>query len=127
MPPDGAREAIRSLVMRLRRRLDTQAAARIVTRAPGYAIEVSGDELDASQFETLTRQADSAIHSGQWADATRAATSALGLWRGAPLVDVQSQLLRDQWVPILEQLHAQALTRRIEAELQQGNHEQLIP
>jgi DNA-binding SARP family transcriptional activator len=126
-PPDGAREAIRALVMRLRRRLDTQAAARIVTRAPGYAIEVSSDELDASRFETLTHQADSAIHSSRWAEATRAATSALGLWRGTPLVDVPSQLLRDRWVPILEQLHAQALTRRIEAGLQQGDHEELIP
>jgi DNA-binding SARP family transcriptional activator len=37
-PLAGAREAPRVLVMRLRRRLDQEAAARIVTRAPGYAI-----------------------------------------------------------------------------------------
>jgi hypothetical protein len=33
--------------MRLRRRLDGRAAERIVTRPAGYAIEVSGGELDA--------------------------------------------------------------------------------
>jgi DNA-binding SARP family transcriptional activator/tetratricopeptide (TPR) repeat protein len=126
-PPGGAPEAVRALVMRLRRRLDQQAAARIVTRAPGYAIEVSGDELDASRFETLTRQADYAIHAGRWADAARVAAGALGLWRSTPLVDVPSQLLRDQWVPILEQLHVQALACRIEADLHEGRHEQLIP
>src|SRR5215469_8172181 len=48
-PPGGAAEATRVLVMRLRRGLDKRAAARIVTRAPGYVIEISGDELDASQ------------------------------------------------------------------------------
>jgi DNA-binding SARP family transcriptional activator len=48
-PPSSAPEATRALVMRLRRQLDKRAAARTMTRAPGYAIEVSGDELDASR------------------------------------------------------------------------------
>jgi DNA-binding SARP family transcriptional activator/tetratricopeptide (TPR) repeat protein len=126
-PPGGVREAARALVMRLRRRLGEQAASRIVTRAPGYAIEVLGDELDASRFETLTRQADGAMRGGQWAEASRAAAGALSLWRSAPLVDVPSQLLRDQWVPVLEQAHIRALACRIEAGLHEGRHEQLIP
>ena len=126
-PPPGAREALRALVMRLRQRLSQDAAARIVTRAPGYGIEVSSDELDASRFETLTRQADDAIHAGRWADAARAAAGALGLWRDTPLADVPSHLLRDQWVPVLEQMHVQALACRIEAELHEGRHVQLIP
>jgi DNA-binding SARP family transcriptional activator len=126
-PPGGAREAVRALVMRLRRGLDQQAAARIVTRAPGYAIEVSSDELDASRFETLTRQADQAIHASRWAEAHQAAAGALGLWRGTPLADVPSQLLRDHWMPILDQLHVQALACRIEADLYEGRHEELIP
>ncbi|MGD0698409.1 MAG: BTAD domain-containing putative transcriptional regulator [Trebonia sp.] len=44
-PPNGAPDAIRALIMRPRRRLGTRAAARIVTRSPGYAIEISGAEL----------------------------------------------------------------------------------
>jgi DNA-binding SARP family transcriptional activator/Tfp pilus assembly protein PilF len=127
VPPDGAQEAIRALVLRLRRQLDNRIAARIVTRAPGYAIEVSADELDASRFETLTRQAGTAIRAGRWAQAGRAAADALGLWRGTPLADVPSQLLRDQWVPRLDQLHVQALEWRIEADLHDGRPAQLIP
>jgi DNA-binding SARP family transcriptional activator len=126
-PPAGAPEALRALVMRLRRRLAEQAAARIVTRAPGYAIEVSSDELDASQLEALTQWTDAAIRGGRWAEATRTASEALGLWQGTPLADVPSQLLRDQWVPNLEQLHVQALAWRIEADLHLSRHEQLIP
>jgi DNA-binding SARP family transcriptional activator len=126
-PPGGAPEATRALVMRLRRRLDKRAAARIVTRAPGYAIEVSGGELDAWRFETLTQKAGAAVHAGRWAAAARTAAEALGLWRGTPLMDIASQILRDQWVPQLEQLHVQALEWRIEADLHESRHEQLIP
>jgi DNA-binding SARP family transcriptional activator len=126
-PPGGAADATRALVMRLRRALDPDAAARIVRRAPGYAIEISGDELDASRFEALTQQAGAAVRAGQWPQAAQTAARALGLWRGTPLTDVPSQLLRDQWVPRLEQLHVQALDWRIEADLHAGRHEQLIP
>jgi DNA-binding SARP family transcriptional activator len=126
-PPAGAPEAVRALVMRLRRRLDPRAAARIVTRSPGYVIEVSGDELDASRLETLTQQAGAAARTGEWASAARAAAEALALWRGTPLADIPSQLLRDQWVPHLDQLHVQALDWRIEGDLFNGLHEQLIP
>jgi DNA-binding SARP family transcriptional activator len=126
-PPRGAPEAIRALFTRLRRRLGTRAAARIVTRAPGYAIEVSGGELDASVFETLALRAGAAVRVGQWAQAARTGSEAMRLWRGTPLADVPSQLLRDQWVPRLEQLHVQALEWRIEANLQNGLHEELIP
>jgi DNA-binding SARP family transcriptional activator len=126
-PPGGAPEATRALVMRLRRRLDRRAAARIVTRAPGYAIEAADDELDASLFETLTRQAGAAAGSGQWARAARTGAEALQLWRGTPLTDIPSQTLRDQWVPTLDRLHMQALGWRAEGYLREGHHEQLIP
>lgn len=126
-PPAGAGEAVRALVMRLRRRLDGPAAARIVTRAPGYAIELSGDEWDAGRFEALTGRADQAVRTGRWAEAAQVAQAALGLWRGAPLSDVPSERLRGQWVPVLEQLHLRALACHIEADLHEGRHEQLIP
>ena len=126
-PPSGARESTRALVMRLRKRLDERAAARIVTRAPGYSIEVSGDELDASRFETLTQEAGAAVHAGRWAQAARTAAQALDLWRGAALADIGSQLLQDHWVPHLDRLRVQALDWRIEADLHEGRHGQLIP
>jgi DNA-binding SARP family transcriptional activator len=126
-PPGGAQEAVRALVSRLRRRLDPGAAARIVTRDPGYAIEVCDSELDARWFETLTQQAGLAIRACRWAEAARTAAQALELWRGTPLADVPSQMLRDAWVPRLDQLYLQALEWRIQADLHEGRHEQLIP
>jgi DNA-binding SARP family transcriptional activator len=126
-PPNGAQEAIRALVMRLRRQLDKRAAARIVTRTPGYVVEVSPNEVDAQRFEMLTLDSGTAIRDGEWAQAAQTSALALALWRGAPLADVPSQLLHDQWVPRLQQLHLQALEWRIEADLHEGRHERLIP
>src|SRR5215469_8313570 len=125
-PPSGAPDAIRVLVMRLRRQLDTRAAARIVTRSPGYTIEVSGDELDATLFETLILQTGAAVRAGQWARTARTASEALGLWRGKALSDIPSQLLRDRWVPHLDQTRLQALEWRIEAHLHLGRHEHVV-
>jgi hypothetical protein len=90
-PPIGAPEATRVLVMRLRRQLDKRAAARIVTRPAGYAVEISGEELDASRFEALTREAGVSVRAGRWAQAARTAAQALELWRGIPLADISSQ------------------------------------
>lgn len=126
-PPDRAAGATRALVMRLRQQLGKRAAARVVTRAAGYAVEVSGGELDASRFETLARQTGEAARAGQWAGAARTGAEALGLWRGTPLADIPSQALRDRWAPGLEQLRMQVLEWRIEADLHEGRHVELIP
>ena len=126
-PPEGAAEATRALVLRLRRRLGKRVAARVVTRAPGYLIEVCDGELDAAVFEALTRQAGAAVRACRWEDGARATARALGLWRGEPLADVPSQLLLTRWVPHLEQLRVQALEWRIEADLHRGRHEELVP
>jgi DNA-binding SARP family transcriptional activator len=128
-PPGGAADAIRALVKRLRRWLAERGerdAARIVTRAPGYLIAVSGDELDALRFEALVRAASASASAGRWEPAARVAAEALTLWRGTPLMDIPSQMLRDRWVPHLERLHGQALDCRIEGDLIEGRHEQLI-
>ena len=126
-PPDGAPVALRALVLRLRRALGPLAGARITTHSPGYGIELSADELDATRFETLCRDTGQAVRAGRWAEASGRATEALALWRGAPLADVSSQLLRDRWIPRLEQTRVQALEWRIEAELHLGRHDQVVP
>jgi tetratricopeptide (TPR) repeat protein len=68
-----------------------------------------------------------AVREQRWAAALDAAAGALDLWRGAPLLDVPSQALRDSVLPHLEQLHTNALEDRAEARLQLGWHEQLVP
>jgi DNA-binding SARP family transcriptional activator/tetratricopeptide (TPR) repeat protein len=126
-PPAKAVATVRTYVMRLRHALGPEGAARIVFRDPGYLIRLETSELDLLQFEALCQQAGASIRARAWDDVSTSASRALELWRGTPLVDVSSQVLRDTRVPHLEQLRVQALEWRIEADLHRACHEQLIP
>jgi len=126
-PPPGAAVTLRSHVRRLRQALGPQAGARITARDPGYLISVQEPELDVLSFEAACRDAGTARRATRWPEASAAAARALELWRGTPLLDVPSQVLRDQFVPRLEQMRLQALEDRTEADLRLGCQDQLIP
>ena len=126
-PPAGAAATLRSHVRRLRRALGPEAGARITARDPGYLICVREPELDVLEFEALCRDAGAARRAARWAEACAAATAALELWRGAALLDVRSQVLRDQFLPRLEQLRLHVLEDRTEAALRLGQHDRLVP
>ncbi|HEY1918462.1 MAG TPA: tetratricopeptide repeat protein [Streptosporangiaceae bacterium] len=126
-PPPGAATTLRSHIRRLRRSLGPQVGARITACNPGYLISVQEPDLDVLCFQAACREAGTARRAARWQDASAAATRALELWRGTPLLDVPSQVLRDQFVPGLEQMRVQALEDRTEADLRLGRHDRLIP
>ena len=62
-PPDSDRNALQTYVARLRRRLGKAATpAPIVTRPPGYAIELRPHQLDSLQFRELLDRARATLH-----------------------------------------------------------------
>ncbi|MBR7832062.1 winged helix-turn-helix domain-containing protein, partial [Actinospica durhamensis] len=125
--PHNAQRTIRTYVVRLRHDLGPAVAARVVTHSPGYLIRLEPAELDTLEFEALCRHAGAALGAGSGNEASSAATEALGLWRDAPLLDVPSQLLREQCLPRLEQLRLQAAEDGAEARLRLGEHDGLVP
>jgi DNA-binding SARP family transcriptional activator/tetratricopeptide (TPR) repeat protein len=125
-PPPGAQATLRSHVRRLRQAIGPVAGARIRACDPGYLMRVQEPELDVLGFEAACKDASAARRAVRWQESAAAAARALGLWRGTPLLDVYSQVLRDQFVPRLEQMHLQALEDRIEADLRLGRHDRLI-
>jgi DNA-binding SARP family transcriptional activator/tetratricopeptide (TPR) repeat protein len=126
-PPVRAARTVRVHVVRLRRALGPSAAARIVTQPPGYLCRAEEDELDVLRFEKLCRQARSAAREPAWPRAAALLTEALGLWRGAPLADVPSDLLRQRELPRLDRLRVQAIDDHVDAEMHLDRHEQLVP
>jgi DNA-binding SARP family transcriptional activator len=126
-PPPGAATTLRSHIKRLRQALGPQAGARITACDPGYQISVREPELDVLGFERACRDASAARRAGKWLETSAAAARALGLWRGTPLLDVPSEVLRDQFVPRLERMRLQVLEDRNEADLRLGHHDRLIP
>jgi DNA-binding SARP family transcriptional activator len=126
-PSGGALGTLRSYAMRLRHAVGPVVAARIETRAPGYLCLVAEDELDLLRFEAQCEHASAARRSGTWTEVADAATRALNVWRGSPLLDVPSQALSDSVVPRLQQLRLQALEDYAEAGLHLGQHDSLVP
>ena len=122
----SASATVRNYVKRLRRVLGDADQARIVTRSPGYLIRVDPGELDVARFEVLLDGARNAARGGSWAAAADQARSALALWRGEPLADVESQALALTEIPRLAELHLQAAELRVDAELRLGRHGAVI-
>jgi DNA-binding SARP family transcriptional activator len=127
VPPPHATRTLRVHVVRLRQALGPSAAARIITTPPGYLCQVGEDELDILLFGILCRQARAAARQWEWAHAVGLLSEALELWRGTPLVDVPSDLLRQRELPRLDQLYTQAVEDHLEVGIRLGQHEQLIP
>ena len=125
-PPAGARGALQSAVQRLRSTLGASGADLIETRPPGYLIRVDDGEFDVREFGALAAPGHAAAEAGDWVQAADLLRKGLGLWRGEPLADVPSRLLRDREVPAIEDQRLQALTARIDADLHLGRHGEVV-
>ena len=111
----GSRGALHTAVQRLRSALDPGVLIR--TCPPGYVIEIGDGELDIRRFAVLAAGGQQAARAGEWARAVQDCRAALGLWRGEPLADIPSPLLRSRELPHLEEQRLAVLAARIDAEL----------
>ncbi len=125
-PPAGARGALHTAVQRLRSTLGPSGADLVETRAPGYLIKVDDGEFDVREFRALAARGQAAAVAGTWAQAASLLREALRLWRGEPLADVPSQLLRDREAPAIKDQRLQALVTRIDADLHLGRHGEVL-
>jgi DNA-binding SARP family transcriptional activator len=125
-PPPSARVTIRNYVRRLRQAFGDAGRDRILTQPNGYLIRVGAGELDVARFEDLLRRARTATCDASWDAAAEAVGSALSLWRGTPLADVESDTLTSRQGPRLAEMRLQALETRIEAQLHLGRHADVI-
>src|SRR3954452_21573849 len=64
-PPDGAANALQVHISGLRKALATDAAASVVvTKPPGYLLQIGPGELDLQRFERLRAEARAALEDG---------------------------------------------------------------
>ncbi|MCQ8187579.1 AfsR/SARP family transcriptional regulator [Streptomyces rugosispiralis] len=126
-PPSSASATLRTYVMRLRQVLGHQANRRIVTRSPGYLIELDEYESDLGRFAAHRRAGESAIASGDLSTGAEELNRALSLWRDEPLLDIPSSTLCDVEVRHLQELRRQTVAKRIDVELELGRHHGMLP
>ena len=124
-PPVTAVTQVQRQISELRKALGG-AANTIETRAPGYVIRLSPDQLDLSRFERLSEEAALARAAGDARKASELLRDALALWRGSPLADLEYESFAQVAVGRLEEIRLTALEQRIEADLALGRHVELI-
>jgi YVTN family beta-propeller protein len=121
--PETAATALQGYVSGLRKALGVE---RILTRAPGYLLQVDSNEVDLARFEQMARAGRDALASGDAERASAMLAEALALWHGLPLADLDATAFAYAERLRLEELRVSAIEERIEAELTLGRHAALV-
>jgi DNA-binding SARP family transcriptional activator len=124
-PPATAVHTVRVFMSRLRRALGP-AGARLVTRPPGYVIEVGVDEVDADRSERLFASARAALADGKPREAEALLRDVERLWRGPPLADFTYEPFAQATIARLEEVRIGSRELLIEAELALGRHSDVV-
>jgi DNA-binding SARP family transcriptional activator len=126
-PPATAVHAVQVHVSELRRTLRAAGGSEpIVTRAPGYMLELAPEQLDLARFEELVEVGLRKLAAGDHERAGGVLHEALALWRGPALADFVQEPFAEASIGRLEELRLTALERRIEADLALGRHAALV-
>jgi YVTN family beta-propeller protein len=118
-PPPTAEKLVQGYVHALRK---TLGAGVVVTRAPGYELQVEAGSLDIQEFERLIDEA----RASKLEQAVELRAQALALWRGAPLADVVLEGPERNTLARLSELRLTTQIERIDAELALGRDAQLV-
>ena len=128
-PPEGAREAVRAYVMRLRRTCEAHRGELIRTNDSGYQLcpEAKKDmSVDLWRFDELVRRARDVRRKGELAAASDRLHEATGLWSFPLLENVPSPGLHLSRVPQLRERYLGAVEERVEVDLQLGHYDDVL-
>jgi DNA-binding SARP family transcriptional activator len=127
-PPKTVDAAVRVYLSKLRKLLGSDGSeVALVSRPPGYILEVEPEQLDLHRFERLVHEGREALAALSAEKAAARLGEALALWRGHPLEDLPYASFTASTVGRLVELRLCALEDRIEAELALGQHFDLVP
>jgi DNA-binding SARP family transcriptional activator/tetratricopeptide (TPR) repeat protein len=118
--PPTAEAVVQNAVMKLRKTLGRDV---IETRPPGYMLAVDPGAIDSRRFERLVRDARPLPP----AERSAALRDALALWRGSAFSDLSFESFLQEEIARLDELRLAALEERLEAELELGRHDAVVP
>ena len=125
-PPISARHTLETYVSRLRHVLNASGGL-LVTRPGGYLLDVAPGCVDACQFRDLVARGSGARDHGDVPAAVTLLGSAVKLWRGPALADVQDAPFAVLAGQQLEEERLTASEKLVEARLALGQHRELVP
>ncbi|GAA5056816.1 AfsR/SARP family transcriptional regulator [Streptomyces similanensis] len=127
-PPATARTQVSICIAALRKAFKNAGCPDevIVTAHPGYLLRLGRHSLDTAEFADLVAGADAAVRGERLAEASRAYTEALRLWRGRPLAGVTGHRVEDE-AQRLEELRLNTFENATQVRLQLGDHQRALP
>jgi YVTN family beta-propeller protein len=130
-PPESAANMLQGYVSRLRKVLEPHRRRGehelLVSRPPGYVLQISAEQLDAERFARLVDDGRRLLEDGDVAAAAAQLRAALELWRGPALGDLAYEPFAQHEAERLEELRLLALEDRVDADLAAGRHDVLVP
>jgi DNA-binding SARP family transcriptional activator len=118
--PATVTNSLENQIWRLRQKLGRDV---LITRSPGYVLDVDPEQVDALRLELLLSRARAS--SGEEKVATL--RTALALFAGPPLADLGDEPVARVHAARLEELELIAREELIEAELEAGRDAELVP
>jgi len=129
-PPESAANMLQGYVSHLRKALEPGRARGehelLVSRPPGYVLQIRRDQLDAERFAELAAEGRGLLAEGDPTTAAERCRAALALWRGPALADFLYEQFAQPHAARLEELRLAALEDLIDAELELGRHDFLV-
>lgn len=130
-PPLSAVGTAQTYIYQLRKALDQAAfdadgGEWLLTKPPGYLMRVSPQQIDAHEFEELTRRGRQMLDTGCYEQAGHLLRRALALQTGPCLANVRIGALLQSHAVHLEEQHMRTLELRIQADAELGRHRELV-
>ncbi|MCX4673484.1 winged helix-turn-helix domain-containing protein [Streptomyces sp. NBC_01381] len=128
--PATARKILQNSVWGLRRALAAHQAGPwseiLVTKTPGYMIQVDPDQVDLHVFHQQTAEGRAALEAGFPDKAARTLKGALDLWQGQALTDLAEAGFRWPQLTAAGNTRLDTIEDHFEAELQCGRHQSTL-
>ena len=121
-PPRSAQKTLQTYVLHLRRFL----GGRLVTKAPGYVLDIAGESVDAVAFERDVGAGRLALLRGDAVDGVARLRDAIVRWRGRPYEGFDHPVFAAESVR-LEELRLGAIEDALEAGLDIDEPAALVP
>lgn len=118
-PPKTATTSLQNLVSQIRKLLGPEV---LVTKPPGYVLQVDAGSVDLGRFEWLVASARGA----EPAERAAKLREGLALWRGPPLADLAFETFAQTEIRRLEEVRLDAVEERIDADLELGEGPVLV-
>lgn len=118
-PPPTAATSLQNFVSQLRKLLGADV---LVTKPPGYRLELQPEQLDLERFRRLVEEARQRTPE----ERSSKLRDALALWRGPPLADLAFEEFAQNEIGRLEEVRLAALEQLLEADLETGRHGELV-